>query len=116
MSVYANSGITSSLPSGVIVMWSGSIGSIPSGYALCDGTNGTPNLTDRFIVGAGNTYNPDDVGGQTHMNTTVGNNVPPTTTDVCQDNIVSSADSGYMVSDLFETMPPYYALAYIIKV
>lgn len=42
---------TSTLPSGVIVMWSGS--SIPSGWALCDGTNGTPDLRDRFIVGAG---------------------------------------------------------------
>lgn len=38
-------------PVGAIIMWAGAIGSIPSGWALCDGTNGTPNLSGRFIVG-----------------------------------------------------------------
>ncbi len=51
------------LPSGVIVMWSGSIASIPSGWALCDGSNGTPDLRDRFIVGAGGSYDVGDTGG-----------------------------------------------------
>ena len=51
------------LPSGVITMWSGSIASIPSGWYLCDGTNGTPNLRDRFIVGAGSTYAVAATGG-----------------------------------------------------
>lgn len=37
-------------PSGVISMWSGTLVSIPAGYALCDGSNGTPDLTDKFIV------------------------------------------------------------------
>ena len=36
---------------------------IPSNYHLCDGTNGTPDLRDRFIVGAGNSYNLNSVGG-----------------------------------------------------
>lgn len=40
-------------PAGGIIMWSGTIVAIPVGWALCDGTNGTPNLTDRFILGAG---------------------------------------------------------------
>jgi hypothetical protein len=40
------------VPKGVIVMWSGAIANIPSGWVLCDGTNGTPDLRDRFIVGA----------------------------------------------------------------
>ena len=40
------------IPIGGIIMWSGSIPSIPTGWALCDGTNGTPNLVDRFVVGA----------------------------------------------------------------
>lgn len=40
------------VPKGVIVMWSGKISDIPSGWALCDGTNGTPDLRDRFVVGA----------------------------------------------------------------
>lgn len=51
------------VPAGVIWMWSGSIASIPSGWALCDGTNGTPDLRNRFIMGAGSTYAPGDTGG-----------------------------------------------------
>jgi hypothetical protein len=51
------------VPCGVIVMWSGSSSSIPSGWYLCDGNNGTPDLTDRFIVGAGGDYSPGDTGG-----------------------------------------------------
>ena len=51
------------IPSGVIVLWSGSIGAIPSGWYLCDGTNGTPNLKDSFVVGAGNTYPVAGTGG-----------------------------------------------------
>jgi hypothetical protein len=40
----------------VITLWSGSIASIPSGWSLCNGSNGTPDLRDKFVVGAGNTY------------------------------------------------------------
>jgi hypothetical protein len=50
-------------PTGGIIMWSGSIVSIPAGWLLCDGTNGTPDLRSRFVVGAGSTYNPGDTGG-----------------------------------------------------
>ena len=53
----------SSVPTGCILLWSGSIGSIPSGWALCNGNNGTPDLRDRFIVGAGSTYAVDATGG-----------------------------------------------------
>lgn len=38
--------------SGIIAMWSGSIGTIPTGWVLCDGTNGTPDLRDKFVIGA----------------------------------------------------------------
>ena len=48
--------IYNGVPSGCIMLWSGSIASIPSGWYLCNGTNGTPNLMDRFVVGAGSTY------------------------------------------------------------
>ncbi len=48
---------------GMILMWSGSISDIPSGWTLCDGTDGAPDLTDRFILGAGNSYSPGDSGG-----------------------------------------------------
>ena len=54
---------SSTLPTGMILLWSGAIGSIPSGYYLCDGNNGTPDLRDRFIVGAGNTYAVNATGG-----------------------------------------------------
>jgi hypothetical protein len=50
-------------PAGVIVLWSGSIGSIPAGWVLCNGSNGTPDLRNRFIVGAGSTYAVDATGG-----------------------------------------------------
>jgi len=40
------------IPVGGIIMWSGTIANIPSGYALCNGSNGTPDLRNRFIVGA----------------------------------------------------------------
>jgi microcystin-dependent protein len=57
------SGQTSLVPAGVILLWSGSIASIPSGWNLCDGTNGTPDLRNRFVVGAGSTYAVGATGG-----------------------------------------------------
>lgn len=53
------------IPAGGIFLWSGSIGSIPAGYVLCNGSNGTPDLRDRFVVGAGSTYAVDGTGGST---------------------------------------------------
>jgi len=55
--------IQEGIPSGCIMMWSGSIGSVPSGFQVCDGTNGTPDLRDRFIVGAGGNYSVNATGG-----------------------------------------------------
>ncbi len=43
---------TDSLPRGIIVAWSGKIADIPTGWMPCDGTNGTPDLRDKFIIGA----------------------------------------------------------------
>ena len=51
------------VPRGAIIMWSGLIASIPTGWVLCNGTNGTPDLRDRFIVGAGSTYGVGETGG-----------------------------------------------------
>lgn len=56
--------IAETLVSGIITMWSGSSASIPSGWYLCDGTNSTPDLRDKFVVGAGSTYAVGDTGGQ----------------------------------------------------
>ena len=71
--VQATTGAT--IPAGLISMWSGSIGSIPSGWYLCDGSNGTPNLTDRFIIGAGSTYAVNGTGGTSSVTLTT-NNLP----------------------------------------
>lgn len=51
------------IPRGIITMWSGAVDAVPSGWHLCDGTNGTPDLRNRFIVGAGNSYAPGNTGG-----------------------------------------------------
>ena len=55
--------ISYTIPSGGIIIWSGSSASIPAGWLLCDGTNGTSNLVDRFVVGATGTYTPGAIGG-----------------------------------------------------
>ena len=72
--VVSNSSITASsfigngiIPIGGIIMWSGAIMSIPSGWSLCDGNNGTPDLRSRFIVGAGS-----DVGVGVTFDTSTG--------------------------------------------
>jgi hypothetical protein len=51
------------LPLGAIIMWSGAIADIPDCWQLCDGTPPTPDLRDRFIVGAGSTYAVGATGG-----------------------------------------------------
>ena len=63
--------ISANIPKGTIAMWSGSIDSIPIGWQLCDGTNGTPDLRDRFIVGAGNYYAIGNTGGQDSVQLTI---------------------------------------------
>ena len=79
------------VPQGIIAMWSGAVNAIPGGWALCDGTNGTPNLRDRFIVGAGSSYAVGATGGattHTHTataaNTTAGTTIGATTLTVAQ--------------------------------
>lgn len=63
------------VPTGAIMMWSGSIANIPTGWALCDGQNGTPNLQGRFIVGATTgIVNFDGLGYNYPVGTTGGNN------------------------------------------
>jgi hypothetical protein len=49
----AGSPAAAGLPSGVIVMWSGPLDAIPAGWALCDGSDGTPDLRNRFVLGVG---------------------------------------------------------------
>ena len=69
-----NEAIAHYVPTGGIIMWSGAVSAIPTGWVLCDGTNSTPNLVDRFIVGsgtdAGGTHDVGDTGGANSLTLT----------------------------------------------
>lgn len=89
------------VPSGCILLWSGASGSIPAGWYLCNGSNGTPDLRNRFIVGAGDAYSVNQTGGSadaivvTHTHTATSTSV---VTDPGHTHLVSrsgtSADGG----------------------
>jgi microcystin-dependent protein len=66
------------VPRGAIIMWSGPLSSIPDGWQLCDGTNGTPDLRDRFVYGASRDQDLGLTGGTTSYTLTV-DNLPPHT-------------------------------------
>ena len=55
--------VAGAIPSGGIIIWSGSAAAIPTGWVLCNGSNSTPDLRDRFVVGAGSTYAVGATGG-----------------------------------------------------
>ena len=107
---------------GIIVAWSGAVVDIPDGWTLCDGTGGTPDLRDRFIIGAGDTYDPGDTGGAVnhdhtftsdgHTHAIVG--APALGIGaVYGDHLSVNTDSG--TTDNGSSLPPYYALAFIQK-
>jgi hypothetical protein len=146
-------------PSGLIAMWSGSIATIPAGWYLCNGANGTPDLRNKFIVGAGSTYAVAATGGSadaivvshTHTATTSstsltgeitsqysnGSNHGGTSGVFSQSNYQVDGDGGESragrtiyfdgthshtttvsstgTSGTNANLPPYYALAYIMK-
>ena len=88
---------TYSVPSGGIIIWSGSTGSIPSGWVLCNGSNSTPDLRDRFIVGAGSGYSVGNTGGYTDTPIINHNHTYGTST---------SADGGHQHTE--NAYRPYY--------
>ncbi len=126
------------LPSlvGTVMMWSGSIAAIPPAWALCDGkTVGgviTPDLRDRFVVGAGQSYSPGETGGANNVTLTTDEmpahshgfpffvavasgpsnnaNVPAAFTQL---SLQTDPAGGGLAH---ENRPPYYALAYIVRV
>ena len=59
------------LPLGLISLWAGPLESVPANWSVCDGSNGTPDLRDRFIIGAGNDYELGDTGGSESVSLTV---------------------------------------------
>ena len=126
----SNTTATSSIPAGIITMWSGSITSIPNSWALCDGNNGTPDLTNRFIVGAGGDYTVGNTGGSEEVTLTIEqipshshaiNHTPGNTSGTSGSRLGSNFDDYTIASQStggdqpHENRPPYYALAYIMK-
>jgi len=147
--------VESIVPAGIIVMWNGTIETIPSGWALCDGTNGTPDLRDRFIVGKGNIYLDGETGGSAdsvvvshshefsattspnglHSHTVrngtggIGNSGlfgtrsnqgsfpydQSTSEEPAHEHTVSGTTDIEGESGINKNLPPYYALAYIMK-
>lgn len=137
-----------SFVAGMIMLWSGSVASIPSGWVLCNGSNGTPDLRNRFVVGAGSTYAVDATGGSadaivvshTHTATVTdpghthgldfnatlpfdgGGGIPNSTFGGSVNRQTASNTTGISVSNSTTgssgtnaNLPPYYALAYIMK-
>jgi len=140
--------LVNGVPAGGILMWSGSIASIPSGFYLCDGTNGTPDLRDRFVMGAGGTYAVNATGGSAdatlvahthsgststtgaHTHTYQGSNYQPNnaagsvpdwigastmTTNSAGDHAHTFTTNSAGSSATNANLPPYFALAYIMK-
>jgi hypothetical protein len=145
--------VGTTIPTGMISLWYGSIGSVPSGWYLCDGTNGTPDLRDRFVVGGGSTYSVGATGGSTdaivvsHTHTATststvtdpghahtigysgavfqaGSNTgaakqigtSPTSTETTGITVATSTtNTSAGVSGTNANLPPYYALAYVMK-
>ena len=84
---------------GMIILWSGNTGNIPTGFVLCDGNNGTPNLTDRFVVGAGAAYSPGATGGNDQQTLSI-NQIPSHNHSASSSSSVT--DSGHVHSTSFD--------------
>ena len=85
------------IPSGIISMWSGATSEIPTGWALCNGENGTPDLRDKFIIGAGGNYEVGATGGAAFAS--ISGNTGETTLTVNQmpshDHTINSRGDAY---------------------
>ena len=85
--------------SGMIMMWSGSIATIPTGWLLCNGSNSTPDLRDRMVIGAGSTYAVAATGGS--ASTTISSaNLPSHTHTYSSTSGNMSADHNHTFSSV----------------
>jgi hypothetical protein len=107
---------------GMIILWSGEVYDIPSGWALCDGANGTPCLVDQFVMAGGGMYNPGQTGGSfahTHSASHAHTHTHATGTGLASGtnkNITTGNPSTNTVEVMSaDHTPCYYALAYIMK-
>ena len=107
---------------GMIMLWHGAIVDIPSGWHLCDGTMGTPDLRNRFVPGAGDEYAPgDNDANPTHTHPFTGDSHFHS----LRSGTLVQAGTGYSTAtwknpaigttDPVLAKPPYYALCYIMK-
>ncbi len=138
------SGVIGVLPVGAIILWSGSLATIPTGYQLCNGSNGTPDLRDRFVVGAGFTWIPGNTGGSadavvvahTHSITDPGHQHTfqqrrAINFGEYRNDFMAWSETDTAYTDFSQTgitinsagtsgtnanLPPYYALCYIMRV
>ncbi len=108
--------------SGIIVIWSGAIVNIPDGWVICDGNNATPDLRNNFVVGAGDTYAVGAAGGAVNHNhgftgdghehfIESGPNIAAGTDWGIETDTVPATGT----TDAGSSLPPYYALAFIMK-
>lgn len=107
---------------GMIMLWAGELEDIPEGWTLCDGTAGTPDLRNKFIVGAGDTYAPgDNGGGLTHQHTYAApdhNHTIKPGTDIAAGTVFNKTTDQTTYDDSVDSqssLPPYHALAFIMK-
>ena len=142
------------VPIGGIIMWSGTIANIPTGWALCNGSNSTPDLRNRFVVGAhsgagtgtvetagpgfnadngtlSSSYTPGNSGGETaHQLTTaeLASHSHTLSGNIADGGSINVGSSGHEMrsetsttssvgdSKFHENRPPYYALAFIMRI
>lgn len=107
---------------GDIILWSGLISAIRGGWHLCDGTNGTPNLVDLFVICAGSSYVVGATGGSVnHLHDGATDGHSHTLAGGSQVNAGGGhSNNTDSQTDAFTTntanhLPSYYALAYIMK-
>jgi len=120
------SGSSGSIPVGLIVGWEGTIANIPSGWYLADGTNGTPDLTDTFVIAEdnGGTYTYNSTGGSSSeivagtTNTTGSHliiNSGGSGTGESGGAVTSAGDHSHATTFTIDNSPPNYSLAYIMS-
>lgn len=108
------------------MLWNCTVETIPSGWHLCDGTVGTPDLMDFFIRGAGESYAPNQFGGTTfHSHEFTGDGhdhdipqsagCPGAGPNPCLDGLKTSEDPSVGTTENAYHVPPWYALCYIMK-
>lgn len=128
---WANSYGGSSIPRGLIAIWSGSADDVPKGWHICDGEYGTPDLRGRFVLGASEHHEVGEDGGEETVTLTV-DQMPSHSHLVkrgtymvdsgSNSNVYRySSDQGQLTDEVggnqpHNNMPPYYVLCYIMKV